>query len=77
MPQETLSCFYRRCDASFTGPRKRGRNEASDACDEEAGKLGWVIGHLDGQAHYACPDHAGCLWDPIVLKAIGRKKSAA
>lgn len=32
-----------------------------------AGMAGWVIGHWDGQAHYACPDDRESLWDPTPL----------
>lgn len=71
--RETLHCFDRRCDAKFEGPKRRTIHARNEACMEAAGQAGWVIGHIDGQAHYACPDHANQLWEPIVLHAIDRR----
>lgn len=34
---------------------------------ERAGRAGWVMGHADGQAHFACPSDAPELFDPTPL----------
>jgi len=50
------------------GERAIGRRgEGYDRLHKKAGASGWVIGHIDGQAYYACPDHAETLYDPISL----------
>jgi len=51
------------------GERAIGRRgQGYDRLHKEAGEAGWVIGHMDGQSYYACPDHADTLYDPIVLR---------
>jgi hypothetical protein len=62
------SSFRNRC-VSFDIEQKVGESDrdASDRLHREAGEAGWVIGHMEGQGYYACPDHAENLWDPIRL----------
>lgn len=38
-----------------------------DEAEVAAYEAGWQIGHKDGQAHFACPDCAPRLWDPLPL----------
>lgn len=28
----------------------------------------WYVGHMDGQSHFACPDHADTLWNPSPIE---------
>lgn len=52
-------CFD--CDKS--SPSAPTQEEAEVVAYE----VGWRIGHQDGQAHYACPDCAPQLFDPMPL----------
>lgn len=74
MAEQGLSCWRQGCDEQFniTVPDSVDLGEALDRLDAAAGKAGWVIGHFDGQAHYACPCCASTLHDPMPLKRIGR-----
>lgn len=38
-----------------------------DAAEMAAYQAGWQIGHQDGQGHFACPECAPRLWDPLPL----------
>jgi hypothetical protein len=58
-PGYSYSCF--RCEKA--SPPWKSYTD----CDKVAGKAGWVIGHVDGQAHIACPDCAHALFDPVSL----------
>lgn len=49
------------CDES--APVMPTKEEAETAAYE----ADWQIGHMDGQAHYACPRCAVALWDPTPL----------
>lgn len=66
-----LSCWRgveaRECDAVFN---IEGEHSPAgyDALDDAAGRAGWVMGHFDGQAHYACPRCAVTLFDPFILQ---------
>lgn len=40
---------------------------SSEYCDILATKTGWVIGHCDGQGHYACPECSTLLFDPLPI----------
>jgi len=35
--------------------------------EDAAGEAGWVIGHLDGQGHYAGPNCRDTIWQPMKL----------
>lgn len=66
----SIGCCVSRCRASFdnTSPT-RSRRLAIEETHDGAGKVGWVMGlDGDGQAHYACPDHAGMLFCEQPLK---------
>lgn len=70
-----IGCFYPRCRASFDNVSPtRSFSLACEETHEAAGKAGWVVGHLDGQAHYACPDHADVLWEPTPLRGLFTKR---
>lgn len=66
-----LSCWQRdngcRNHFDYTVPRGMKDAEAFDVMEGLAGDAGWVIGHHDGQGHYACPDDAASLFDPCRL----------
>lgn len=58
------------------GEHKYGRRgEGYDRLDREASDAGWVIGHINGQSYYACPDHAGTLFDPVSLCATRPRRA--
>lgn len=63
-----LTC-WQRCGNTFDYQISRGqrRDVAERNMEIEAGKVGWVIGHFDGQGHYACPNCSTTVWDPIPL----------
>lgn len=49
-----------------------GKGGAYEVMEQLAGRLGWVIGHFDGQGNYACPDCNETLYDPIYLNVSER-----
>lgn len=63
-----LTC-WRRCGETFAFeiPKGMKRGVAERKMEQEAGKAGWVIGHFEGQGHYACPNCRDTVWDPIPL----------
>lgn len=63
-----IDCWYRpECRSTFNVELAEGQKPDWDAIHEAAGRVGWVIGHSDGQGHYACADHAETLFDPQSL----------
>lgn len=67
-----FNCCVQRCRSSFdnTSPT-RSFSMAIEETHEAAGKAGWVMGlDGDGQAHYACPDHAGMLFNESPLTGL-------
>lgn len=44
---------------------KPGETEAQ--YDARISRLGWRIGHWDGQAYYVCPEHRDAVWDPLPI----------
>lgn len=67
-----IGCCFSRCRNSFdnTSPT-RSYSMAIEETHDAAGKVGWVMGlDGDGQAHYACPDHAGSLFNERPLDGL-------
>jgi hypothetical protein len=71
-----LSCWQRtgsggcRNVFNFTVPKGMkliGKGGAYEEMERQAGRLGWVIGHFDGQGNYACPDCNTTVYDPVFL----------
>ena len=65
---------YSCCNGGWVGTHCKNSiemkpDESRDEFENRAGKEGWVIGHLDGQGHFACPDCKDDLNDPMPLRS--------
>lgn len=59
-----MTCYGYSC---FNCKAQSPEAETAEECDEKAHELGWVLGHMYGQAYYSCFNCSEIIFDPVPI----------